>query len=149
MKKILKLLIIFYLLNTINLFAQDLPKPNTDSASTTNPNLRPVQPAAPISTTPVLIPTPSGSNSSDNSYKNAFENFKNGKLEDAIKELNNNCIPGILAGNALIYKAYKLLIICYKNIDKDGTAKTKLKELCVKVGKDETSVQQTIDNTGL
>lgn len=108
-----------------------------------------MQPAAPISTTPVLIPTPSGSNSSDNSYKNAFENFKNGKLEDAIKELNNNCIPGILAGNALIYKAYKLLIICYKNIDKDGTAKTKLKELCVKVGKDETSVQQTIDNTGL
>ena len=149
MKKILKLLIIFFLLNPVNLFSQDLPKLSPDSASTTNPNLRPVQPVAPIPTIPPPIPTPAGSNSSDNSYKNAFENFKNGRLEDAIKELNNNCIPSISTGNALIYKAYKLLITCYKNINKDGTAKTKLKELSVKVGKDETSVQQTLDNTVL
>ncbi len=152
MKKILELLLILFLSGTINLYAQDLSRPDTDSASSTNQDMRPVQPVAPMPTAPAApatIPTPPGPKTPDNSYKTAKENFNNGKLEVAINELNTNCIPHISTGNALIYKAYKLLIDCYKKIDKDGTAKSKLIELSGKVGKNETTVQEILDDTPL
>jgi hypothetical protein len=83
------------------------------------------------------------------SYRYALELFHKGNPEAAINELNANCIPYIAANNSFIYKAYKLLITCYKGIDKDGSAQDKLTALCAAVGRDKSAVQQTLDNTSL
>ena len=88
--------------------------------------------------------------SSQDTYINALDLYKKGNPEAAINLLNTyNYITDISSGNALIYKAYKLLITCYKSIDKDGNAQASLDALCAKVRKDQKTVQQILDNTVL
>ena len=87
---------------------------------------------------------------SQDTYINALDLYKKGNPEAAINLLNTyNYITDISSGNALIYKAYKLLITCYKSIDKDGNAQASLDALCAKVRKDQKTVQQILDNTVL
>jgi hypothetical protein len=83
------------------------------------------------------------------SYRYALDWFHKGNPQAAINELNTNCIPNIPANNSFIYKAYKLLITCYQNIDKDGIAQEKLSNLCAAVKMDKNRVQQILSNTSL
>lgn len=89
-------------------------------------------------------------NSQQDTYNYALDYYKKGNPEAAINLLNTNYyITSIVPDNALIYKAYKLIIACYKSIDKDGNAQASFETLCAAVKKDQKTVQQILDNTAL
>ena len=87
---------------------------------------------------------------SQDTYTYSLDLYKKGNPEAAINLLNTNYyITNISPDNALIYKAYKLLITFYKSIDKDGNAQASFEALCAAVKKDQKTVQQILDNTQL
>jgi hypothetical protein len=146
MKNISKLITIFFLFSLNNLLAQSKsnsakdstkPSPTANQSATSNPKSK-IPPATSNSDSPISL-----------AYKNALESFHKGNPKAAISELNSNCIPHIKAGDSFIYKAYKLLITCYQNIDKDKIANDNFIVLREAVKKDSAAVQHILDKTTL